>query len=236
MIEYQIDEATGNLIAYKFEQANIPVIAVDIPMVGATYFGVDNYKAGYMAGIELGTAVQDQWSGEFDFLIVLEQRRAGPLPAMRVQGQIEGFQKILGQIPDDRIIRIDSDNTAEGSYTEMTTTFKQLPENLHLAVVCFNDDAAIGALEAAHELHREAGLLLVGQGADRRLRRVLRQNPPFLVGSTAFHPISYGERLVDLAMRILEGEQVSPAVYMQHTFITAENIDEYYPESEDSES
>ena len=39
-IEYQIDYKAGNLIMNKFQQANIPVIAVDIPIVGATFFGV----------------------------------------------------------------------------------------------------------------------------------------------------------------------------------------------------
>ena len=49
VIEYQIDFKTGSLIMDKYRQANLPVIAVDIPMVGATFFGVDNYPAGKMA-------------------------------------------------------------------------------------------------------------------------------------------------------------------------------------------
>ncbi|MBC7813077.1 MAG: DeoR/GlpR family transcriptional regulator, partial [Burkholderiales bacterium] len=44
MIEYQLDENMGSVIMDKFKRANIPVIAVDIPMVGATYFGVDNFR------------------------------------------------------------------------------------------------------------------------------------------------------------------------------------------------
>jgi ABC-type sugar transport system substrate-binding protein len=154
---------------------------------------------------------------------------------MRIQGQIEGFQEKLGTIAEGKIIRIDSDNTAAGTYAEMEKTFDSLGMELRLAIVCFNDDAAIGVIEAAQAMHREANILLVGQGADRRLRRVLRQNPPMLVGATAFHPASYGERLVDLALRILAGEQVSPANYMRHTFITPANIDEFFPLSGDSE-
>ena len=46
VIEYQIDEQAGNRIIERFRQADIPVIAIDIPMVGATFFGVNNYRAG----------------------------------------------------------------------------------------------------------------------------------------------------------------------------------------------
>jgi ribose transport system substrate-binding protein len=235
VIEYQIDEATGSLISYKFEQVDIPVIAVDIPMVGATYFGVDNYKAGHIAGIELGKAVQKNWGSRYDYLIVLEQRRAGPLPAMRIQGQIEGFQEILGRITEKRIIRVDTDNTPEGARAEMEKTFDELEQDNRLAIACFNDDAAIGVIKAAQAMHRETNILLIGQGADRSLRRVLRQNPPFLVGATAFHPEAYGERLIDLAFRILAGEQVAPANYMHHTFIHAANVDEHFPLPDDNE-
>lgn len=41
-IEYQIDDRVNSVVANKFRRAGIPVIAVDDPILGATYFGVDN--------------------------------------------------------------------------------------------------------------------------------------------------------------------------------------------------
>ena len=107
VIEYQIDEEVGNIIAHKFQQANIPIIAVDIPMVGGVYFGVNNYVAGELAGVELGKAIQERWGGKFDYLVVVEQQRAGHLPAMRIQGQIAGVETILSPIPPEKIRRVD---------------------------------------------------------------------------------------------------------------------------------
>ncbi len=54
-IEYQIDARMGTMIMNKYQRAQIPVIAVDIPMVGATYFGVDNFFSGHLAGRGTGT-------------------------------------------------------------------------------------------------------------------------------------------------------------------------------------
>lgn len=229
VIEYQIDETTGNLIANKFQQKNIPIIAVDIPMVGAVYFGVNNYNAGKMAGIELGKAIQTKWRGALDRLIVLEQQRAGNLPAMRIQGQMDGLFEIIDPIAADKIVRIDSDNTIEGSYNTMHNLLAQLPTSARIAVICFNDDAAVGTLRAAHDTGHRENFLLVGQGADRRLRTEMRKAGSPVIGATAFRPEDYGPSLIQLALDILSERRVPPAVYMEHTFIRPENVDHYYP-------
>ncbi len=91
VIEYQIDEGIGSLLVDKFQRAGIPLIAVDIPMVGASFFGVDNYRAGHMAGIALGEWIAQAWGGIIDRVLVLEESRAGTLPAARIQGQINGL-------------------------------------------------------------------------------------------------------------------------------------------------
>lgn len=230
VIEYQIDEMTGNLISNKFQQAQIPIIAVDIPMVGAIYFGVNNYEAGKMAGVELGKAIQHKWQGKYDHIVVLEQQRAGNLPAMRIQGQIDGLFEVVGGDIEEKIVTVDSDNTSEGSYQAMTAVFEQLRPNERVGIICFNDDAAIGTLDAAAESGFERQLLLVGQGADRRLRSEMRKPDSPVVGATAYRPESYGEYLIKIALDILEGKPVPPAVYMKHDFITPANVDTYYPD------
>ncbi len=229
VIEYQIDEQVGNLISNKFNARGIPVIAVDIPMVGATFFGVDNYNAGVIAGRMLGEHVFQEWDNTFDFLVVLEHPRAGNLPAMRIQGQIDGFQSVVGQVPRGRLIRLDSGNTSQVSANEMRVMMQQFGSNKRFAVISFNDDAAIGAWLAAQELGCKENVLIVGQGGDRRLRIELRKENSRIIGSTAFRPEEYGRKLLELALKILAGDSVPPAVYIDHVFINANNVDVYYP-------
>lgn len=228
-IEYQIDYKAGNLIMNKFQQADIPVIAVDIPMVGATFFGVDNYRAGYMAGVALGEWVGKQWHGRFDHLFVLEEPRAGSLPEARIQGQLDGLEECLGQIPAARIRHIDCGNTSTISERRVTEMLQTLPHSHQIAVISFNDEAALGALQAARKAGRETDVVIVGQGADRLIRGEIRNRQSRLIGSTAYMPERYGEKLMELALKILYGELVPPAVYMNHVFISADNIDQYYP-------
>jgi ribose transport system substrate-binding protein len=221
VIEYQIDEQTGNRIINMFQDAEIPVIAVDIPMVGATYFGVDNYRAGHMAGVAMGDWLLEHWEGRFDDVVILDEPRAGALPATRIQGQLDGLQSILGPIPQDKQVVRHSGNTRETSLQVMKTVLASLPKTSRIAVLSFNDDAAMGALEAARDQDLEDRIVIVGQGADRRVREELSHPRSRILGSTTYSPEKYGEKLIPLALRILRGESVPPAVYVEHTFIKA---------------
>jgi ribose transport system substrate-binding protein len=230
VIEYQIDEKVGGLLMDKFNRANIPVIAVDIPLVGATYFGVDHYRAGHMAGVALGRWLVEHWDGIFDHLIILDEKRPGALPATRIQGQLDGLEQVIGAVPASQILYLDSGNTTEISQAHMLPALQELPDARRLAIISFNDDAAFGALCAARELGREEDVVIVGQGADRIVRKEIRHPESRLVGSTAYWPEKYGAKLIQVAIQILNGQPVPPAVYNQHIFITRDNIDEFYPE------
>ena len=59
-VEFQLYEDVMPALMNKFKAANIPVITIDIPAPGATFVGVDNYKAGRDGGQLAGTVRQRQ--------------------------------------------------------------------------------------------------------------------------------------------------------------------------------
>jgi ribose transport system substrate-binding protein len=226
LIEYQIDASASNRIAARFQKRGVPIIAIDIPIVGATYFGVNNYLAGHVAGEALGQWIRQHWQGHYDYLLVLEEKRAGALPAARIQGQLEGLREIISEHPKQTLY-LDSGNTSDISYQHVLEALTRLGP-ARLAVLSFNDDAALGALKAVRELAWK-DVAIVGQGADRMVRRELRQQDSLVIGSTAFRPEQYGEKVLELAFKLLRGEAVPPAVYSESTFISAANVHVYYP-------
>jgi ribose transport system substrate-binding protein len=50
VIEFQTDENVAPIVAEKYRAANIPLIAIEIPHPGATYYGANNYEAGLIGG------------------------------------------------------------------------------------------------------------------------------------------------------------------------------------------
>ena len=106
-----------------------------------------------------------------------------------------------------------------------------IPVGTRVAILAINDDAALGALNAFEKADRLAEVVAVGQNADRIGRAALRRADLPFVGSTGYAAELYGEQLLELASRILDGEPVPPAVFCRHTFITRENINDHYPEA-----
>jgi ribose transport system substrate-binding protein len=86
VIEFQTDEAVAPVIASKYFEANIPMIAIDIPHPGATYFGANNYEAGLLAGRYLGKWAKQQWSGRVDEVLPWSSPAPGSPPRARVRG------------------------------------------------------------------------------------------------------------------------------------------------------
>jgi len=72
VIEFQIDEHVAPIIADKIAGAGIPLIAVDIPHPRATYFGVDNYRAGVDAGNLLADFALSRWEGHVSWTVGLD--------------------------------------------------------------------------------------------------------------------------------------------------------------------
>ena len=232
-IEYQIDEKTNSIIMSKFSQADIPVVAVDIPMVGATFFGVDNYRAGFLAGSALGRQVQEEWPGGMDGLVLLIEPRAGTVPAARIQGQLDALQEIVGHIPASEMLYLNSGNTISISEAQMLQALASMPDKHRLAVICFNDDAAIGVQRAGVKVGREKDLLIVGQGAGREIRKEMSLPGSRIIGATAYWPEKYGKKLIEVSVRLLKGEPVPPAIYNQPVFVSRDNMHEVYPEAKE---
>jgi ribose transport system substrate-binding protein len=87
-IEFQTDEDVAPIVAAKYREANIPMIAIDIPHPGATYYGANNYEAGLIGGRYLGRWAKENWDVAVDEIILLELVRAGNLPRMRLTGAL----------------------------------------------------------------------------------------------------------------------------------------------------
>lgn len=229
VIEFQTDEKFGATIMSNFQTANVPVIAIDIPMPGATFFGVNNYPAGRMAGEGLAKWVKANWDGKIDALIMLELPQSGPIPAARLRGEREGLEAVIGNIDETKVKHLDSKNTLEKARDLIADTLTTLPDAHHIAVVCINDDTALGALAAAEAAGRKNDLAVVAVGADDRAREEMRRSGSRLVGSTSSSPEKYGEKIIPTLLKMMNHQTVPSAVYIDHVFITRENVDQYYP-------
>lgn len=218
-----------HVVADRFITAGLPVIAVETPIPGAVYFGGNNFRAGFMAGNALGTFARDHWKRCFDWLVLIESSLAAPATQARLSGAVAGVQDVLPDMPDSRIVHLDGLAHRESARAAVDKLLQSVEPKSRLLISAFNDPSAIGALQAIRAAGREQFAVVAGQNATAESRAEICQSDSPLIASVAYFPERYGEKLVGLAMSILNREQTPLAVYTEHVLLDANNIARYYP-------
>jgi len=228
VIEFQTDENVAPIIATKYREAGIPLIAIEIPHPGATYYGANNYGAGLIGGRHLGRWAKQHWQGQVDEIILIELARAGSVPRMRLTGMLVGIKEVLPQLEDCTVTYLNGDGQLGASFEAVRKHLRSSKRDRHL-IGPINDSSALGALRAFQEAGRAQHCSIIGQNASREARVELKEPQTRLVGSVGFFPEKYGDNLVRVAIDLLSRRPVPPAVFVKHHLITAENVDHFYP-------
>jgi ribose transport system substrate-binding protein len=227
-IEFQTDETVAAMVAAKYRNANIPMIAIDIPHPGATFYGANNYEAGLIGGRYLGRWAKECWAGTVDEIILLELGRAGNLPQMRLTGMLMGIRLALPSTKNCRVTYLEGDGNLGPSFDAVRGHLRSSRAR-RVLVGGVNDPSALGAVRAFQEAGRTECCAIMGQNASPEARAELREPKTRLVGSVAYFPERYGDDLIRLSIDILNLRQVAPAVFVGHKLVTPKTVDHYYP-------
>ena len=106
-IEFQLFEHVAPVISDILSRSEIPLISLVNPHHGTVYFGVNNYRAGFSAGVALADYATRHWNSHVDTLLLLESPRAGRTIQSRLVGALQGVQERLGPLPEKAIVHLD---------------------------------------------------------------------------------------------------------------------------------
>jgi len=228
VIEFQTDEHVAPIVAAKYRAANIPLIALEIPHPGATYFGANNYEAGLIGGRHLGRWARQQRCTEGDEIVLITLDRAGSLPRMRLTGMLVGMKEVHPPLETCHVTYLDGDGKLGESFEAMRRHLRTCRAR-RLLIGAINDPSALGALRAMQEAGRADSCAVMGHNASPEGRSELRQPGTRLVGSVAYFPEKYGAEIVAVALDLLHRRAVPPAVFVKHQLVTPENVNHVYP-------
>jgi ribose transport system substrate-binding protein len=230
VIEFQTDEHCAFAISSKLHEASIPMIAVDIPHPGATYYGANNYRAGLIGGRYLAKWALQNWSEKVDAVLLLELSAAGALPKSRLLGTLAGIREHLPDLSDSQVVFLDGNGQFERSL-EATRKYLRRNNARRVLVSAVNDPSAIGALRAFEEAGRSNHCAIMGQNASTDARSEMQSPGSRLIGSVAYFPERYGDSIIPLALNIIQGRPTPPAVFVRHQLVTPARLATIYPET-----
>jgi ribose transport system substrate-binding protein len=175
----------------------------------------------------MGRWAMQQWSGQVDEIILL-QSAVSPVLEARILGIYDGITSVVRRGSALPLFRYDTQGRYERT---LETVRKHLSRSRcqRILVGAVNDSSALGALEAFREFGREEQCAVIGQDAVIEARQEMRRPNTRLTGTVAYFPETYGERLVRLAIDIVEKRAHPPAVFTAHRLVTPGNVNHVYP-------
>jgi len=218
VIEYQHDYGLSIQIGEELSHANIPVIAIDVPIPGAVYFGANNYRAGIIGGEAAAQEVEQRWKGAVDHLIVVTDEETGPLPESRITGMLDVLLRRVTVAPAG-LVRLNSPNDAAGAEKLVMSAMSAINRAAHTLVLSINSNITIGVVNAIERLGLSENSVVVGHNLTPRIEDLIRKDGSCLLGTVSFQHERYGDAIVDLALKVLARATVSRENYIDPKWV-----------------
>lgn len=222
-IIFHINERIGPKLAQMLMVKRIPIIAVDVPIPLTTYFGVDNRRVGALLGHALVDWVNKHWGGKLDKVLATSETRVLESVRVRTSSTID----VLGSLPGfnpENVLFIDSGHNRDLTIEFAMNILQRWSEFHHIAAVGFSEDSILGIVEAVRRLGRESDTAVVGQSGTEKSFAELRTPGTPLIAVTNYRPQDYGPHLLELALRVFNGEKLPPQNYIEPYLYTPENV------------
>lgn len=210
------DAVTPALEALK--EADIPVINIDTQVKKTdlvdAFVGSDNKNAGYVCGKDLVVQCPDGGN-----ILILE------CPTMNsINERITGFEKAILNAGFVVLDRADVNGEKEKAKEKMKEFLEKYPDID--AVMCGNDQIALGASEAVKEVGRTDILIYGVDGSPEVKAEIGKENSP-IVATGAQSPIHIGKTAAEVAIAILEGEKYKKETLEETFLINRDNVELY---------
>ena len=200
--------------------ANIPVIEINTETTRTdyvSYIGSDDTQAGEI----MGNFVMEQLGEEGGQYAILEGEMGQSAQLLRY----EGLENTI--LADDTYECVATLSANWSRDEAMSTTEDWLGKYPELkAIICENDDMAMGALQAAESQNRD--LIIIGTDAIPDALQAVKDGR--LSGTVLQDANSQASTAVDTAVKVASGEEVEERYDISFQLITIDNVDQYIEE------
>jgi len=201
-------------------EAGIPVINVDDARVDADVFvGGDHREMGVMAAEYIAEQLPD--GGQ---VAQIEGQAGSPA----AQQRIDGFTSTVAEHPNLELVASQPGDWDRLKALDAAANIMRANPDVQ-AFYANNDTMALGVAEAVANAGREGEVVVVGTDGVPDAIRSIREGS--MSATVASFPYEMGRTALEVAIRLLEGQDVPATIVSQQELITAENVDQYFSES-----
>ncbi len=233
IIDFNVMAEAGSAIASDLEKEGIPMLSVDCLYDGAYFFGVNNLEAGRTLGETAVQFVDSKFGSEVEYIVNVYDAASGDEVKKRNDGVVEILQEKYG-LADENVIWLDCKQDDVKSQTMTKDWLNSHPDTTKVVFVGQNDDRGYAINAAVNGESRQADSIIVSHNADpssiENLQKHVEDKDTAWVATASYNSHLYGNQIIDMATRILEGKNVEKSEYTKVTIVTLDNVTEYVKE------
>jgi ABC-type sugar transport system substrate-binding protein len=229
VVNLNVDASVGQTIMDILNEAEIPVLAVDIALPGAPFFGIDSAEMGYFNGEFAAGYIKEHFDGEVDYVVLITQIASGDEVQKRVRSAVDALDD--NGIKYKEVIEIEGENDAGITQKRFNDFLTAHPDSDRIMVFTINENAAQGAYAAAVTANREWDVRVFSCNCGSQFVEPMyeKEGNQSWVSTVSNFTELYGEQCCELIKQYFETGSIPEKNVCKMEVITWDNINEYYP-------
>ena len=214
VVDLNVDASVGQTIMDIFGEANIPVLAVDIALPGAPFFGIDSPSMGYYNGEVMAQWLKDNNNGECDYAAA-----------------IDAFDDLGSKYGE--AVEIEGENDAQIIQQRFNDFLTAHPDAHSIIVFGVNNNAATGCMAAAETAGRDGDVKIISCNIDNTFTDTMEAtqgNCCWLYTTSNFTEL-YGEQCCKLVEQYFTEGSIPELNPCEMLAISWDNLAEVYDTS-----
>lgn len=194
--------------------SGIPVVVVDRAILNDKYtvfVGGDNYEIGKMAGEFIAKRLNGKGN-----VVEIEGQLGAPPTKLRSQG----MHDVIKDYPDIKVVYKQTGEYLRMQGKEVMKNALQASPDID-CVYAHNDEMILGAYQAAAEVGRGKEMIFIGVDGQKEVIESIRDGK---ITATYYYP-TCGKEAIQIAARLLAGEQLDKDIMLHTIEITQENAE-----------
>ncbi len=229
VVDLNVDQSVGQTIMDIFNNAGIPVLAVDIALPGAPFFGIDSAEMGYFNGEFAADYIKENWDGELDYVLLITQIASGDEVQERIRASVDALDD--AGIKYKEVVEVEGENDTAEAQARVNDFLTAHPDATKTAIFTINENTAQGAYAAAVTADREWDVRIFSVNCGSQFVEPMyeSQGNQSWVSTISNYTELYGEQCCELIEQYFTEGSIPEKNTCKMGAITWENIQEEYP-------
>lgn len=228
VVDLNVDSSVGQTIMDIFNEAGIPVLAVDIALPGAPFFGIDSPLMGYYNGEVAAEYINENYNGEVDYIVLITQIASGDIVQERIRSAVDALDD-LG-IKYGEVVEIEGQNDTATIQQRFNDFLTAHPDADSIIAFGINNFGSQGLLAATETAGRQDDVRIFSCNIDNAFTDLMLStegDSPWIYVTSNFTEL-YGYQCCDLIEQYFTEGSIPESTPCKMEAICYDNMEEFY--------